>query len=170
MTNSASEERGSVTRSTITCSRHGPPSNELPALLDAEPAMWHGRDIHLAATAFLVYSTGAEFIVLGRSRRLPLHEGVGYASAHRGFTRDDGGDPGGLRIGVHDATVTPLGADYHEHDFRASYWVALPADGHDLILFAEWYAAGIQHSEHRIPGGAIAEAATRITVLWPTIG
>jgi hypothetical protein len=61
-------------RSMVSGGRDEAPSNQLPALLDAGQLIWRGVDVAITATAFLVYTTGIEFQILGRSSRIQFSD------------------------------------------------------------------------------------------------
>jgi hypothetical protein len=167
MTDPSPEVGSAFTRATIYKDR-GPsaPDNELPALLGVGPAVWRGAEIAIAVTAFLVYSTGAEFTILGRSARTALNEESTVKAVRRGLEGSKEREPETLRFGVQGLPVTPLGGQYQKHSFRHTAWVPLPAE-EDIVLFMEWPAAGIEYSEFRIAGDRARCAADRAVVLWP---
>jgi hypothetical protein len=62
------------TCSTVSGGRDHPPGNQLPALLDTGQLVWRGADVAITATAFLVYTTGIEFQIIGRSSRIQFND------------------------------------------------------------------------------------------------
>ena len=167
MTDSSAAAGGSITRSTTYKDRRfAAPDHELPALLGVGPAVWRGAEIAIAVTAFLIYSTGAEFTILGRSARTALNEESTVKAVRRGLEGSKEREPGTLRFGVQGLPLTPLGGQYQQHSFRHTAWVPLPAEG-DIVLFLEWPAAGIEYAEFRIAGDRARGAADSAVVLWP---
>jgi hypothetical protein len=140
---------------------HGPPENELPAVLAPRAAiMWRGDGIVIAVPSLLAYSTGVWLLILCRTR-----DEEPRAIEHTRATSD------ALRgLTANSRAVELLGGEYAEHGFTYRGWVQFHEDGSDFttgITFRlEW--PGITPGEHHVDG--LQEATRQVVVLWPSGG
>jgi GrpB-like predicted nucleotidyltransferase (UPF0157 family) len=136
--------------------QHQPPANELPTVL-APALTWRGDDAVLAIPALLVYTTGAELLLLYRRRAEQVRSTAelrATRTALAGLTAN--GRP-----------VDPLQGRYGEHGFTYRAWVPFAysqrADpSGDITFELDW--PGMEPARHRVTG--IQEAAARAVVLW----
>jgi GrpB-like predicted nucleotidyltransferase (UPF0157 family) len=136
--------------------QHEPPPNELPAVL-APALTWQGDEVIMAIPSLLVYSTGAELLLIYRARAEQAWDTENVRAARaalRGLTAN--GRP-----------VEPQHGSYREHGFTYQAWVPFEhsqrADpSGDITFELDW--PGIEPARHRVTG--IREAAARAVVLW----
>lgn len=140
----------------------GPPPNELPALLDPGRVAWRSEAVALSVPYLLVYTTGMEFALLGRSKARRIDAGKLAQEVRRGFD----GHETGLGFSFRSRGIVPLGSEVNDDGmFRCLGWLPIPAAG-DVVMSLEWQSQGIAKAEHRIEGERIRQAAQRVATLW----
>jgi hypothetical protein len=140
----------------------GPPPNELPALIDPGRVAWRSEAVALSVPYLLVYTTGAEFVLLGRSKARRVDATKLAQELRRGF----GGHETGQGFSFRSLGVVALGSEVRDDGaFRCLGWVPIPAAG-DVVMSLEWPSQGIAKGEHRIEGERIRQAAGRALNLW----
>lgn len=167
--------------------RMSPPDNEVPVGLPAGLVLGRADGVAVALTRILVHTGGVHLEVSVRLRaalREPhgLHGllghgfdarsedrlllGVQFADGRRASTLDDDpwrpfDDPGdGPRL------VATAG----QSDGRTAeqgYWLWPVPPAGPLTLVCAWPAMGVPETVTTLDGGAVAEAARRVEVLWP---
>lgn len=131
--------------------QYEPPGNEVPAVIPAG-VIWREDGTVIAVPSLLLYTTGAELLIMGRYRDLQPWTDEVYTNNVRVRLR-------GLTVNGH--PVTLLHGDYRDHGFTYRAWT--PLDGADSLTIAlNWPGTG--PAEHRVAG--LQEAASRITALW----
>ena len=136
--------------------QYGPPKNEIPAVLGAG-VVWHGEGTGLAVPSLLVYSAGAELLILYLTKA-PQPQATERVRATDDALR-------GLK--VNGRSVDLLGGEYHAYGFSQRAWVAFhEGDLQGLTFTLDW--PGIEPARHRVDG--LQEAVSQVTVLWPSDG
>jgi hypothetical protein len=141
----------------------GPPPNELPVLIDPGRVAWRSETVAVSVPYLLVYMTGVEFALLGRSKARRVDPGKLAQEVRRGFGSHETGQGFSFRS---EGTVA-LGSEVHDDGmFRCLGWIPVPAVG-DMVMSLEWPSQGIVEAEYRIEGERIRQAARRVSILWP---
>jgi hypothetical protein len=153
------------TRSMVSGGRDEAPDNQLPALLDAGQLVWRGVDIAIIATAFLVYTTGIEFQIIGRSSRIQFNDQEIVNEVRAGLERGAVASIGSLSFDTIGTSPVIFAMSHREHHFRASAWLPLPDDG-DVELFLEWPTQGIAYEAFHIEREDINAAVGKVVSLW----
>ncbi len=162
---SESPELRRTAEATMYGRKAGAPQNELPGTFNAGLMVWRGRGVAIAATGFLVYSTGVEFAMLGRSAIVALNDERSAKNIRRGLEGSGGDDPDSLQFHVQGVPITPISAQYREHSFRFLAWMPIPDEG-DVNLELQWATEGIRHGVYSIPGDDLRSTAKTIQPLW----
>jgi hypothetical protein len=137
--------------------KHEPPANELPVVLATPDVMWRGDGIVVAIPSLLVYTTGAELVILCRTRQ-----------AHRRDFEYSRASVKGLQsLKANGIPVELLGGEHKEHGFTYRAWIPFSPDGAgipdgDITFELGWPEA--EHTRHRVPG--VREIAGRAVILW----
>lgn len=138
-------------------SPHKPPFNELPAVLETPQLASFGEEIVLAVPALLVYTTGAELLIMCRSRK----------ERNRGM--NDVSDTAAVldrSIRVNGVAVELLGGQHYEYGFTYRAWTLFrPDEGSDLIFSFSW--PEVPTATARIEADQLADAVRRVVTLWP---
>jgi hypothetical protein len=142
-----------------------PPGNQLPVLLDAGQLVWRGAGVAITATAFLVYTTGLEFQVIGCSPRIQFNDREIVEEVRKGLERGAVASMGSLSFDATGTSPAFLAISHTEHHLRASGWLPLPPDG-DIELFLEWPSQGIAYKMFRLERAGIDAAAGQVVSLW----
>ena len=154
------EARETVRVATVT--HDGPPANELPVLVDPGLVTWRSEAVALSVPYLLVYTTGAEFALLGRSKALRVDPGNLAQEVRRGF----GGPETGRAFSFRSLGTVALGSQVRDDGiFRCLGWIPIPAAG-DVVMSLEWPSQGIAKAEHRIEGERIRQAGRSVHTLW----
>jgi hypothetical protein len=169
------------------------PDNEVPVGVPGTVVLGRSDDAAVFLTGIQAYSTGIVFEVGVRLRRTPRGPWRHRVWAMLNGTGDD--DPestGQLLLGVEYAdgravanvgfrptvasedgeeAAEPMlvgrGGGGGERVYDQSYWLSpLPPPG-PLLFVCGWQALGIPETRVTIDGAAVAEARSRVTVLWP---
>jgi hypothetical protein len=130
-----------------------PPENELPTIVAAPEATWHGEGIVFAIPSLHVYTTGVELQMIFRTSYAHPRT-VEQAQQNRQALR---------RLTVNGRHVTLLRGEQIDHGFNYQAWI--PSDGPavgDMTLTLDW--PGLDKRPRLVSG--IAEAVQRVTVLW----
>lgn len=155
------ESRGSVRVAKLT--HYGPPPNELPVLVDPGLVTWRSEVLALSVPYLLVYTTGAEFALLGRSRSSWADPVALAREVEHGFN----GHGRGGGFSFRSPGIVGLGSDFRDDGiFRCLGWIPTPAVG-DVLMSLKWPSLGIAYAEHRIAGEHIRQATQRALILWP---
>lgn len=172
--------------------RFQPPENEVPGLVGPSLVVGRTDDVAVVLTGVRVYSTGSALDVAVRLRREPRHGGEVYdlVSGDRygedvdvdrlllvGVELPDGrratslrsaGWPGPGAEEVSDApALSSTGGGGGGRSYDQSYWLhPVPPPG-PLVVVCSWPAFGIPEGRATVDGAALADAASRVLVLWP---
>jgi hypothetical protein len=141
-----------VRRQQIIEALHEPPVNELPVVLATPDMIWRGDGIVVAIPSLLIYTTGAELLILSRTRHTQMRD-IKYAQA-------TGEALQGLR--ANGIPVELLGGEHHDHGFTYRAWIPFLAERGDITFDLEW--PGVERATRRVPG--IREAAAKAVLLW----
>jgi hypothetical protein len=152
-----------------------PPENEIPSMLLVEGMITRTPQVVLWIADVNVYSCGVAFTVEARQRTTTVMLNMfDFGRPHPPASSPP------LMIGVEDAAsavATNLpgvrGALHpgrgHGNGFSGSagYWLSrLPAPG-PLAIIVAWPYFGLPETRFELDGEAIAQAASRVEVLWP---
>lgn len=142
-----------MTRTVTVYVSEGPPDNEIPVAL-APGAAWGGESAVYAVPSLLVYTTGAELLVMYRTRDAQPRT-IEHARASfplHGLT-------------VNGRPVDPLSGSFGDHGWTYRAWLQFREGdfGTGLILNLEW--PGIPHAEHCVDG--VREAVQRVAIIQP---
>ncbi len=152
-------------RSVVDGRRDEAPGNQLPVLLDFRGLVWRGADVVITATAFLVYTTGIDFQIIGCSSRIQFHDQEIVAEVRTGLEKGAVASIGSLSFDATGTSPVIFAISHTAHHFRASGWLPLQSD-HDIELFLEWPSQGIAYKAFRLPRASINTAAGQIISLW----
>jgi hypothetical protein len=174
-----------------------PPEDELGAAVPLGIVVGRSEEAVVALSHVLVHSTGLRFPFLARARgltrrtvqrlmqehdRQPFPEDLSDAVLRLGLELPDGArvsslghsppwgrgpgdEPEGPLFFAHGGRGGSGGED--SVTLQDSYWLwPLPPPG-PIRVFCEWPAVGIPLTRAEIDGAAIAQAAARVTPLWP---
>lgn len=131
--------------------QHEPPGNEVPAAVSVG-VVWRKDGAVVAVPSLLLYTTGAELLIMGRYRDPQPRTDESYTNSVRVTLRS---------LTVNGRPVTLLHGDYSDHGFTYRAWT--PLDGADVLTIA-LDRPGAGPAEHRVTG--LQQAASRVTVLW----
>ena len=167
----------------------GPPENELGVALPVRRMLFRTDDLAIALLGIVVFGNGLELQVVLRRRAMtvepdPMHThmharrirgseltpevfrfGIEYPDGTKvtnvGFVFPfDGGEPAG-------PVLMERGGGGGGRSWSFNYWLwPLPPPG-PLRVVVEWPAENVPLTDAELDGSAIAEAASRVEVLWP---
>jgi hypothetical protein len=135
-----------------------PPGNELPVVLATPGVTWRGDGIVFAIPSLLAYTTGAELLIMYRTRHRQPRD-IEHARATGEALQN---------LKANGIPVTLLGGQHYDLGFTYRAWAPFAWDGRDLIpggdLTLELGWPEVQPAEHRVPG--IRETSGRAVILW----
>lgn len=175
--------------------RTSPPENEVPTAVPVNAVLGRGDDVAVAVIAAQAYTTGLSFVVAVRMRTEPrgvlryrMHDlisghwrgedpatdqrlllGVEYADGRTATNLGTRGWPAGMGDdeGEEAAVLRQIGGGGGGRSHDQAFWLTpLPPSG-SLVFVCAWPAFGVPESHTAVDGASVAEAGSRVEVLWP---
>ncbi len=169
--------------------RMNPPENEVPGAVPWSTLLGRSTDVAVALVGAHAYSTGIRLSVAVRTRQ-ESGPGNGHLLHQEVFGYPGGDGVDRLLLGVEYAdgrvatnaasdswppqdqpddepSLHPGGSSGGSRGVDVEFFLSPPPPAGPLTIFCAWQSRGIPETRTVLDGAALAEAVTKIQVLWP---